>query len=141
MSFKPLWITILIVFSIVHVELCTSIWSYITLVSPTRESILNELSGSVFFWPTVFVHDVIINALLILPGAILVAIWVPLSNWTLALTYGATMYIWPYHITAVEFGLPLAFYMHPSVLIAVVTLIFLPGTLTLWVKRGLRNAA
>ena len=63
--------------SYVHYLAIATIWRYIYFFNPVGDWAFRNLVESVWFWPTIFLNDLAINAILFLPGAYLVALATP----------------------------------------------------------------
>ena len=85
-----------VLFGIVHAELAPVPWSYISIQSPTVSYIFANLVDSQMFWPVLLVHDLVINVVVHLPGAVILAFFfVPKVRYA-ALLFVVVNFLWTY---------------------------------------------
>ena len=68
-----------VLFGIAHAELIPIPWSYISVHSPVVNYAFANLVESELFWPTILLHDFLINIVVHLPGAVVVALFLCLK--------------------------------------------------------------
>ncbi len=115
-------------------------WGYIAVHNDIGHYILTELSATAWFYPTIFIHDLAINTVLIVPGAVIVAFFLdPSRKRHFAPFYGVLLYIWPHHLEAVKFGFPI--HPSPTTIFTILVFILVPWALIRMIQRKTHAAA
>ena len=109
-------------------------WSYIARQNPMGHYILDNLGESSLFYPILFLHDLAINFILLVPGVILMTQFIPAKSVRLPVLFGFTMYIWSFHVTAFNFGFPIIF--HPTSAFSATVLLLVPLIIFKLAHRG-----
>ena len=122
-----------ILFGVVHAELTPVPWNYIPLHSPIVSYSLEHLTDSHFFLPTLMVHDLVINIVLHLPGAVVVALFFSSTFRYAPFIFVLVNFLWTYRYVL---GDPQFFAsLHLVNLIPIFTVTLLPLVLILYVRR------
>lgn len=130
-QFGPLLLLILL--AIAHTHVMATIWAYIAVHNDLGHYILTDISKTAWFYPLLFTHDLLINSLLILPGAVVVALFFDPTRKSFAPLYGAILYVWPHHIEAVGLGFPLEW--NPVTLFMALVLVLVPWAQIRFIQR------
>lgn len=128
-----------VLFGIVHAELAPVPLNYIRTQSPTVSYIFTHLIDSQLFWPILLVHDLVINVVVHLPGAVILAFFfVPKVRYA-ALLFVVVNFLWTYRfvLNDPQFFLSL----NITSLIPIIVITLLPIVLVRLVRSKYRDVS